>query len=95
MAKMKLVSAKKKVTFKFKAPDNIHEVKLAGDFTGWEQGAIFMTKGRGGEWKAQVALEPGEHQYKFVADGNWLTDPAADRQSSNDQGIENSVRVVR
>jgi 1,4-alpha-glucan branching enzyme len=87
--------AKKKVTFSFKAPQNVHDVKLAGNFTNWERGAIMMTKGKFGEWKAQTELEPGEYEYKFLADGNWLSDPKADKRKFNDLGSENSVKVVR
>ena len=87
--------ATKKVTFSFKPAQELHEVKLAGNFTNWEQGAIVMTKGRFGEWKAQTTLEPGEYEYKFMADGNWLNDPKADKQKFNDLGSENSVKVVR
>ena len=88
------MARKKKVSFNFRDP-GAHEVKLAGNFTNWENGAIFMTRGRSGEWKTQVALEPGEYEYKFVADGQWLPDPAAEEQKKNEQGTENSVRLVR
>ena len=87
------MARKKKVTFSFNAPE-AREVKLAGSFTGWQSGAIIMNKGRAGVWKADVTLEPGEYEYKFLADGNWQNDPAADAQQRNDQGIENSVRRV-
>ncbi|MCU0641558.1 MAG: isoamylase early set domain-containing protein [Candidatus Margulisbacteria bacterium] len=89
------MARKKKVAFKFTAPTAAQEVKLAGNFTGWEQGAIVMKHARSGEWKADVSLEPGEYQYKFIADGSWLNDPAAEQQIGNDQGTTNSVRFVR
>jgi pullulanase len=87
--------AKKKVTFSFKPEQEVHDVKLAGNFTNWEQGAIMMTKGRFGAWKAQTELEPGEYEYKFMADGQWMNDPKADKQKFNELGSENSVKVVR
>jgi 1,4-alpha-glucan branching enzyme len=89
------MARKKKVSFRFNAPAQAHEVKLAGNFTGWEEGAIVMKHARSGEWKADVSLEPGEYQYKFIADGAWLNDPAAEQQVGNDRGSENSVRFVR
>jgi len=93
---MKMVSLRKKrITFKFKAPSSIHEVKLAGSFSNWEQGAIMMEKGKSGEWKAQVSLTPGEYEYKFLADGIWFNDSQADRQVQNIWGSENSLRIVR
>jgi len=87
--------AKKKVAFKFVPANPVHDVKLAGSFTNWERGAIVMARGRSGEWKAQVSLDPGEYEYKFMADGIWFNDPAADRSATNVWGSENSVRVVR
>jgi 1,4-alpha-glucan branching enzyme len=88
-------AAKKRVVFVFRAPESAHEVKVCGSFSNWEQGAMIMDKGRGGEWKAQVSLEPGEYEYKFWADGVWYNDPKADRQTSNIWGSENSVKEVK
>jgi 1,4-alpha-glucan branching enzyme len=85
---------KKRVAFKFNAPDTTREVKLCGNFTGWESGAIVMNRSKSGEWKTQVSLEPGEYEYKFWVDGVWQNDPASERRTSNNLGSENSVRVV-
>jgi len=90
-----MANKKKKVTFTFKPAREFKNLKLAGSFTGWEQGAIVMTKGRSGEWKAQANLEPGEYEYKFLADGSWLNDPNADRIAPNGQGSQNSIKVVK
>jgi hypothetical protein len=90
-----MANRKKSVTFKFRAPETAHDVKLCGNFTNWELGAIVMSHAKSGEWQAKVSLEPGEYEYKFVANGVWMNDPAADRQKTNEQGITNSVRFVR
>jgi 1,4-alpha-glucan branching enzyme len=87
--------AKKKITFSFKPTQDVRDVKLAGNFTDWEKGAIVMSKGRLGEWKAQTSLEPGEYEYKFLADGAWLNDPKADRIVANGWGSANSIKVVK
>lgn len=89
------MTGKKKVAFNFKAPETAQEVKLCGNFTNWEQGGIVMTHGRGAEWRAQISLEPGEYEYKFMVDGKWYNDPAADCQAPNVWGSENSVKIVR
>jgi 1,4-alpha-glucan branching enzyme len=96
MAKAKTIT-KKRVTFKFKGPDGVKtkEVKLCGSFSNWEEGAVFMTKAKSGEWKTIVSLLPGEYEYKFLVDGVWYNDPQADKQAANEWGSENSVRVVR
>ncbi|MBN3033913.1 MAG: isoamylase early set domain-containing protein [Candidatus Saganbacteria bacterium] len=89
------MAKKKKVTFSFRSAQEMHDVKLAGNFTDWEKGAIMMTKGLSGEWKAQASLEPGEYEYKFLADGAWINDPKADRLTANGWGSENSIKVVK
>ena len=87
--------AKKRVTFSFRSKQDLHDVKLAGNFTNWDQGAIVMTRGLTGEWKAQASLEPGEYEYKFLVDGAWLNDPKAEKLVRNSLGSENSVKIVR
>lgn len=82
------------VKFTFKPPTNVNEVKLAGDFTEWDKGAIMMSKsGRSGEWSASIRVTPGEHQYRFILDGNWYTDPTTDH-AYNSFGTENSLLRV-
>ncbi len=84
----------KLVRFNFKLP-GARRVYLAGDFTNWEKGAIMMTGGgRVGEWVCETEITPGEHQYKFIADGNWYTDPNAAYQTWNNLGSQNSVIKV-
>lgn len=51
------------------------QVSLAGDFNDWNAGAAPMTQGADGAWSVVVPLTAGEHQYKFVVDGQWLADP--------------------
>ncbi|MBU0630576.1 MAG: glycogen-binding domain-containing protein [Candidatus Margulisbacteria bacterium] len=86
--------AKKKVVFSFKAPVSANDVRICGEFSNWEKGAIFMSEGKAGEWKATVNLEPGEYQYKYWADGQWFLDPQTARVN-NGLGGENSIRSVR
>jgi 1,4-alpha-glucan branching enzyme len=52
-------------------------VQLAGDFNRWnpEKEPLFNLSGRG-LWQKSVALQPGQYQYKYVIDGNWVLDPA-------------------
>ena len=87
-------SRKRSVKIKFHAPMNVSEVKIAGDFTNWDKGAIFMTRsGKSGEWSASIKAAPGEHQYRFMLDGNWYTDPSTER-IANSFGSENSILRV-
>jgi 1,4-alpha-glucan branching enzyme len=85
---------KRLVQIKFHAPMNVHEVKIAGDFTDWDKGAIFMTRsGKSGVWTASIKTTLGEHQYRYMLDGNWFTDPSTEH-IANSFGSENSVLRV-
>jgi 1,4-alpha-glucan branching enzyme len=59
-------------------------VDVAGDFNGWSTTATPMSKGGDGSFSATVGLSAGSHQYKFVVDGNWMTDPAGDKSLEMD-----------
>ena len=57
---MASISRARMVKIKFKPPINCSEIRIAGDFTDWEKGAIVMSKAtRSGEWMASVRLAPG------------------------------------
>jgi len=69
-------------------------VYLAGDFNQWNPEAKKMLKNRDGSFRIKTRLTPGEHQYKFVADGIWLNDSEAEHQVENPFGTLNSVVTV-
>jgi 1,4-alpha-glucan branching enzyme len=82
------------IKIKFKPPVNAGDVKIAGDFTDWQHGAITMSKSsRSAEWTASLRLTPGDHQYRFIMDGNWYTDPSTEHVH-NDLGSDNSILRV-
>lgn len=66
---------KKKGLFRFavKPRDGGREVLLAGDFSEWKP--VKMTKQKDGTFVSSVPLAPGSHEYKFIIDGQWITDP--------------------
>jgi WD40 repeat protein len=70
------------------------EVFLAGSFNGWNTTSAPMHRGQHGDWSAVVALKPGHHQYKFIADGHWTQDPANADSAADLSGGENSVLTV-
>jgi hypothetical protein len=47
-----------------------------------------------GSYKAEICLKPGEYEYKFVVDGEWLLDEANPEFFPNDFGTLNSVLRV-
>jgi hypothetical protein len=68
-------------------------VSVAGDFNKWNPGAHPM-KRQGDAFQLTVELEPGEHQFRYCADGQWLNDPEADGEIPNAFGSRNCVLKV-
>lgn len=71
---------KRSCTLTVRVADPANEVKLAGEFTGWESGALPMTKTASG---FELTLNPSAklqggilYGYKIIADGTWKLDPA-------------------
>lgn len=71
-----------KVTFNYFAP-TAKEAYLAGEMNGWSATATQMSYNeKTGFWSVEQELAPGKYEYKFVVDGNWVTDPRNNNQSS-------------
>jgi 1,4-alpha-glucan branching enzyme len=85
--------AMRRISFSLSAPD-ARNVKLAADFTGWEGDAREMKRQANGAWKATVTVPPGQHEYRFIVDGQWVDDPRCDVRKPNPFGGENCTRVV-
>ena len=49
-------------------------VVLSGSFNGWSRNELLMQKVEG-DWQISYILAPGTYEYKFIVDGNWITDP--------------------
>jgi 1,4-alpha-glucan branching enzyme len=79
--------------FDFQAPA-ARQVSVAGDFNNWNPKAMPMHKGTDGVWHLSVRLKPGRHEYRFLADGAWQDDPAAQQRTANGLGGENCVKTV-
>ncbi|OHB58057.1 MAG: hypothetical protein A2Y07_00830 [Planctomycetes bacterium GWF2_50_10] len=81
---------KGEVTFVFESAP-AKTVYVAGDFNDWDPKANKMVKTKDGSFRTKLSLAPGQHQYKFIADGTWVTDDQADKVVSNEFGTVNSV----
>ena len=68
---------------------------LAGSFNDWDPELAVMAydAGRGG-YLTVLTLPPGEYEYKFVRDDEWLTDDGNPNFTANDFGTLNSVVKV-
>ena len=81
------------VSFALHKPD-AKQVSLCGEFNGWSPTATPMKRHDDGHWEAAVALAPGRYQYKLIVDGEWIADPAAQKNVPNEHGSLNSVLEV-
>ena len=77
-------------TFILEAKD-AQEVILMGDFNNWSSKKHPMQRDKNGTWNKTVMLFPGNHEYKFLVDGQWREDPSNDRLCQNCFGTYNSV----
>ena len=53
-----------------------------------------LSPGPGGAWTTTVWLPAGRYEYRFVVDGQWISDPSARESVPNTFGSTNSVLVV-
>jgi hypothetical protein len=66
-------------------------VKLAADFTDWEQFPLDMIKSKDGVWYTAVPLPAGHYSYRFIVDGQWCDDPHPVQLAPNPFGTTNAV----
>jgi hypothetical protein len=87
-------SLKGDTTFRLKGHADANLVALAGTFNNWSQSQTLC--GREGDgWVCRLDLPPGRHLYKFVVDGEWMTDPSNPEHEGDPQGNVNSVLVKK
>jgi chromosome partitioning protein len=68
------------------------KVLIAGDFNNWSPMSTPMrTTGRQGEWYMSLPLQRGRYRYRFIVDGQWMTDPNNAYVETNQFGELNNV----
>jgi hypothetical protein len=80
-------------TFVLRGYDGAKDVRVAGSFNGWA-GPVNPFTRRGDAWVGEVEVEPGKLAYKFVVDGQWITDPANSRTEGEGQYTNSVLEVV-
>jgi len=70
------------------------KVCIAGSFNDWRPDVSEMVRIGDGKWWKDLSLSPGEYEYRFVIDGNWVTDPECPQERENGFGEKNSVLRV-
>ena len=84
----------KPVRFELSGYKDASEVILAGSFNDWNTRFQKMRRTESGWW-TEVQLLGGKHLYKFIVDGNWITDPGNRRVEVDLEGNHNSVLFVK
>lgn len=82
------------VTFVYRPAGSAKKVSLVGSFNAWDPERGLMRKQKDGTFRRREELGPGRYEYRFLVDGQWVTDPACDQVVPNSFGTENSTVVV-
>ena len=83
----------KKVAFKIEAP-TAREVLVVGSFTEWTENPIDLNRKDNGVWEKMIRIKPGRYEYRYLIDGQWITDQTAHEFAKNEFGEINSVLRV-
>lgn len=76
--------------FALKGYTQTKRLMLAGSFNNWDPDELAMERSSEG-WQKQVYLADGTHTYRFIADGEWFTDPFNPDQYPNEFNETNAV----
>jgi 1,4-alpha-glucan branching enzyme len=82
-----------RIHIEFTSP-TAQSVFIAGTFNEWRENATPMVPLRPGRWAKDLTLPPGAYEYRFVVDGQWMTDPLARETVPNPFGTDNVVLRV-
>lgn len=86
-----------KVAHTIRIPSEGHyweQVQLKGEMNSWNPNATSLTL-NDGFWTCELFVEPGNYQYKLVADGEELNDPTNPEEVSNGMGGTNSLLIAQ
>jgi len=70
------------------------QVCLVGDFNRWTVCATPLEREADGRWHVTYTLPPGRHEYMFVVDDEWRTDPDAAIRVDDGFGNQNAVLLL-
>jgi 1,4-alpha-glucan branching enzyme len=87
------VQAKAETVFRLISPQAT-QVFVVGCFNGWDPTANPLMLDNEGAWSCSIAIEPGEHEYRFIVDGVWCDDPSNTSRRLNEFGTQNCVLIV-
>lgn len=80
------------VNFRLGGYEHAQHVYVAGDFNKWKPDELAMKKA-GGIWVLPYTFAAGNYQYKFIVDGNWITDPTNPHLARGGNEINSFISV--
>lgn len=80
--------------FKLKGFPDAKEVILTGSFNRWDEQKFKMHQTDDG-WIIALQIKPGEYEYKFIVDGQWMEDPNNPSKRKNEYDGYNSIINVQ
>lgn len=89
-----VIDVQKNVKFQLCNFQDAKTVILSADFNDWNEQEFKMNK-VDGCWEYDQRLSGGKYHYKFIVDGNWITDPTNTVKEYDDKGNINSVCMVK
>lgn len=69
-------------------------ISLTGNFNNWENPGIPFNSVRYQFWELKINLPKGRNEYKFIIDGEWITDPNNKNIVVDSEGNENSYTDI-
>jgi 1,4-alpha-glucan branching enzyme len=82
------------VEFRFFRPE-ASSVRVLGDFNGWNGTGVKLEPAGDGWWSAAVCFNPGKYRFRYLADGVWYTDFAANGIEMSKYGYNSILLVPR
>jgi hypothetical protein len=79
--------------FLLKGYTNAKTVFCTGNFIDWDEQRLIM-QGNDTGWECEYVLPKGNYRYKFIVDGEWITDPSNEYKVANEWDSDNSWLVV-
>lgn len=76
------------------AAEGARQVCLVGDFNQWKVCNTPLTPAGNGLWKIHLDLPHGRHEYLFVIDGRWETDPSVPQTVDDGFGSKNTLLLL-
>ncbi|WP_298539045.1 hypothetical protein [uncultured Aquimarina sp.] len=82
------------MTFNLPGHTEADKVILSGSFNKWNEHIYEMNKTEDG-WVLTLQIKPGEYQYKFIVDGEWMEDPINPNKTLNEYQGYNSIINIK